>query len=162
MCVWSFYSMCDDNMDIITALRDMIDVRDGFKTCAYYTNNNVEDVINDIFLTWNVKLTGFFLLYHCFLLQCFFYCEWRYYNNNNLFILQVLHVTRILVPQSPVPYARHTQSQAMPEGLCVFSLSCTRSWPTITVSRLIIVSTGVLHQIIMILLAAGESVPVSF
>ncbi len=38
----------------------MIDERDGFKTCAYYTNNDVEDVINDIFLNWNVKLTGFF------------------------------------------------------------------------------------------------------
>ncbi len=36
-----FYSMCDDNMDIITVLRDMIDVRDGFKTCAYYTHNDV-------------------------------------------------------------------------------------------------------------------------
>ncbi len=43
-------SMCDDNMDIITISRDMIHVRDGFKTCAYYTNNDVEDVINDICL----------------------------------------------------------------------------------------------------------------
>ncbi len=42
-----FYSMCDDNMDI-TVLRDMIDVRDGSKTGAYYTNNDIEDVINDI------------------------------------------------------------------------------------------------------------------
>ncbi len=50
-CVYDhFYSMCDDNMDIITVLRDMIDVRDGFKTCAYYTNNDIEDVINDICL----------------------------------------------------------------------------------------------------------------
>ncbi len=40
--------MCDDNMDIITVLRYMIDVRDGFKTSAYYTNYDVEDVINDI------------------------------------------------------------------------------------------------------------------
>ncbi len=48
-CVYDhFYSMCDDNMDIITVLRDMIDVIDGFKTCAYYTHNDVEDVINDI------------------------------------------------------------------------------------------------------------------
>ncbi len=32
-CVYDhFYSMSDDNMDIITVLRDMIDVRDGFKT----------------------------------------------------------------------------------------------------------------------------------
>ncbi len=45
-----FYSTCDDNMDIITVLRDMIDVRDGFKTCAYYTHNDVGDVINDICL----------------------------------------------------------------------------------------------------------------
>ncbi len=45
-CVYDhFYSMYDDNMDIITVLRDMI-----FKTCAYYTNNDVEDVINDICL----------------------------------------------------------------------------------------------------------------
>ncbi len=45
-CVYDhFYSMCDDNIDIITVLRDMIDVRDGFKACAYYTNNDVEDVI---------------------------------------------------------------------------------------------------------------------
>ncbi len=42
--------MCDDNMDIITVLRDTIDVRDGFETCAYYSNNDVEDVINDICL----------------------------------------------------------------------------------------------------------------
>ncbi len=49
----NFYSMCDDNMDTITVLRD---VRDSFKTCAYYTNNDVEDVINDICLYWNVKL----------------------------------------------------------------------------------------------------------
>ncbi len=35
------YSMCDDNTDIITVLRDMIDVRDGFETCAYYTNKYV-------------------------------------------------------------------------------------------------------------------------
>ncbi len=55
-----FYSMCDDNMDIITVLRDMIDVRDGFKTCAYNTNNEVEDGINQICLNWNVKLTVFF------------------------------------------------------------------------------------------------------
>ncbi len=44
------HSMCDDNMDIITVLRDMIDVRDGFKTCAYYTNNDIDDVIDDIYL----------------------------------------------------------------------------------------------------------------
>ncbi len=50
-CVYDhFYSMCDDNMYIITVLRDMIDVRNGLKTCAYYTNNDVEDVINDICL----------------------------------------------------------------------------------------------------------------
>ncbi len=50
--------MCDDNMDIITVLRD---VRDGFKTCAYYNNNNeIEDVINDTCLNRNLKLTGFF------------------------------------------------------------------------------------------------------
>ncbi len=37
-CVYdNFYGMCDDNMDIITVLRHMIDVRDGFKTCTYYT-----------------------------------------------------------------------------------------------------------------------------
>ncbi len=42
-----YYSMCDDNMDIITVLRDMIDMTYGFKTCAHYTNNDVEDVIND-------------------------------------------------------------------------------------------------------------------
>ncbi len=50
-CVYDhFYSMCDDNMDIITVLNDMIDVTDGLKTCAYYTNNDVEDVINHICL----------------------------------------------------------------------------------------------------------------
>ncbi len=50
-CVYDhLYSMCDDNMAIITVLRDMIYVRDGFKTCAYYTHNDVEDVINDICL----------------------------------------------------------------------------------------------------------------
>ncbi len=48
MCERSFNSMCDDNMDIITDLMDMIDVRDGFKTCACYINNDVEDVINHI------------------------------------------------------------------------------------------------------------------
>ncbi len=50
-CVYDhFYRMCVDNMDIITVLRDMIDMRDGFKTCAYYTNNDVENVVNDICL----------------------------------------------------------------------------------------------------------------
>ncbi len=50
-CVYDhFYSMCDDNMDIITVLRDMINVRNAFQTCAYYTHNDVEDVINDIYL----------------------------------------------------------------------------------------------------------------
>ncbi len=50
-CVYDqVYSTCDDNMDIMTVLRDMIDVRDGFKTCAYYTNNDIEIVINDICL----------------------------------------------------------------------------------------------------------------
>ncbi len=44
----------------------MIYVRDVFKTCVYYNNNDVEDVINDICLNWNVKLTVFLL----FLLQC--------------------------------------------------------------------------------------------
>ncbi len=43
-------STCDDNMEIITVLRDIIDVRDCFKTCAQYTNNDVEDAINDICL----------------------------------------------------------------------------------------------------------------
>ncbi len=70
-CVYDhFYSMCDDNMDIITVLSDMIDVRDGFKACAYYTHNDVEDVINDICLNWNVKLTVSFLIVALFLLQC--------------------------------------------------------------------------------------------
>ncbi len=45
-----FYSICDDNKDIITVLKDMLDLRDGFKTCAYYTNNDIEDVINHICL----------------------------------------------------------------------------------------------------------------
>ncbi len=50
-CVYDhLYSMCDDNMCIITVLRNMIHVRDDFKTCAYYTNNDIEDVINDICL----------------------------------------------------------------------------------------------------------------
>ncbi len=50
-CVYDhFYSMCYDNMDIITVLKDMIDVKDGFKTCTHYTNNDVEDVINHICL----------------------------------------------------------------------------------------------------------------
>ncbi len=28
----------------VMTIRDMINMRDGFKTCAYYTNNDVEDV----------------------------------------------------------------------------------------------------------------------
>ncbi len=37
-CVYDhFHSMGDDNLDIITVLRDMIDVRDGFKNlCLLY------------------------------------------------------------------------------------------------------------------------------
>ncbi len=65
-----FYSMCDDNMDMITVLRDMIGVRDDFKTCAYYTNNDIEDVINDICLNWNVKLTVFFNCTIVFIAKC--------------------------------------------------------------------------------------------
>ncbi len=61
MCVYDhFYSMCDDNMDIITVLRDMIDVRDGFKTSAYYTNNDVEDVINYICIELKCKINWVF------------------------------------------------------------------------------------------------------
>ncbi len=70
-CVYDhFYSMCDDNMDIITVLRDIIYVRDGFKTYAYYINNDVEDVINDICLNRNVKLTGFFNCTIIFIVMC--------------------------------------------------------------------------------------------
>ncbi len=58
--------MCDDNMDIITVLRDMID----FKIYAYYTNNDVENVVNDICLNWNVKLTGFFNCTIVFIEMC--------------------------------------------------------------------------------------------
>ncbi len=59
-CVYDhFYNMCDDNMDIITVLRDMIDVRDAFKTYAYYTNNDVEDVINDICLNCKINWVFF-------------------------------------------------------------------------------------------------------
>ncbi len=57
MTIWSLlhvydylYSICNDNMDFITVLRDMIDVRNGFKTCSYFTNNDVGDVINHICL----------------------------------------------------------------------------------------------------------------
>ncbi len=60
-CVYDhFYSMCDDNMDIITVLRDTIDVRDGFKTSAYYTNNDVEDVINYICIELKCKINWVF------------------------------------------------------------------------------------------------------
>ncbi len=45
----------------------MIDVRDGFKT---YTHNDVENVINDICLNWNVKLTGFFNCTIVFIAMC--------------------------------------------------------------------------------------------
>ncbi len=57
-------------MAIITVLRDMIDERDGFKTCAYYTNNDVEDVINDNGLNLNVKLTAFFNCTIVFIAMC--------------------------------------------------------------------------------------------
>ncbi len=46
-------------MDIITVLRDTIDVRDGFKTCAYYTNTDVQDVINDISFKMKCKINCF-------------------------------------------------------------------------------------------------------
>ncbi len=36
-------------MDIMSVLNDTIDVRDGFKNCGYFTINEVEDVINDMF-----------------------------------------------------------------------------------------------------------------
>ncbi len=50
LCMIIFYSMCEDNMGNITVLRDMISVRYGFKTCAYYTNNEMDYVINDVCL----------------------------------------------------------------------------------------------------------------
>ncbi len=63
--------MCDDSMDIITVLRDMIDVRDGFKTCVDYTNIDVEDVINEICLNRNVKLIVLFFYYTIvFIVMC--------------------------------------------------------------------------------------------
>ncbi len=73
-------------MDIITVLRDMIDVRDGFKTCAYYTNKDIEYVINHICLNWNVKFTGFFLIVPLFLLQCV---------NKDIIIINLLSVSQI-------------------------------------------------------------------
>jgi hypothetical protein len=50
-CVYNeFYCMCEDNIDDIAVLRDMIDVRDGFKTCELFTTDEVIDIINDICL----------------------------------------------------------------------------------------------------------------
>ncbi len=70
MCIIIFKACVMDSMDIITVLRDMIDVRDGFKICAYYINNDIEDVINDICLNWNVKLTTFFNCTIVFIAMC--------------------------------------------------------------------------------------------
>ncbi len=42
--------MYDDHMDIISVLKDMIDVRNGIKKNVYFTRDEIEDVINDICL----------------------------------------------------------------------------------------------------------------
>ncbi len=37
-CVYDiFYNTCDDHMDIILVLKDMVDVKDAFNTCDYFT-----------------------------------------------------------------------------------------------------------------------------
>ena len=47
-CVYNeFYSMCEDNTNVIHILPDMIDVRDGLKL---FTTDEVIDIINDICL----------------------------------------------------------------------------------------------------------------
>ncbi len=61
----------------------MIDVRDGFKTCAYYANNEVEDVINDICLNKNVKLT-IFVIVALFVLHCL--------NKDIIIIIKMFHI----------------------------------------------------------------------
>ncbi len=63
----------------ILVLKDIIDVSDGFKTCAYFTTDEVEDVQNNIFLHWNVKLTVtvFLSLFRgggCIILLCLLQC----------------------------------------------------------------------------------------
>ncbi len=58
-------------MNIISILKDKIDVRDGFKIYSYFTTDEVEDVINDIYLIWNVTFAVFGVLYRTIvLLQC--------------------------------------------------------------------------------------------
>ncbi len=41
--------MCDDHMDIISVLKDTIDVRDDYKSCHCFTTDDVEDVILGFF-----------------------------------------------------------------------------------------------------------------
>ncbi len=77
--------MCGEIMDIISALKNMIDVRegDGVKDVRDMRNHTdeVEDVVNDIRLKWNVKLGGFSLwgvLYDCFFCNLgikYYYCN---------------------------------------------------------------------------------------
>jgi len=43
-----FYTMCENQHDIVSVLRDMIDIRDGFKSCEYFTKDDVEDIIHEI------------------------------------------------------------------------------------------------------------------
>ncbi len=56
------YDESHSNMDIITVTRDINYVREGFKNCVYYTNNEIEDVINGICLHRNVKFSVFLIV----------------------------------------------------------------------------------------------------
>ncbi len=97
-CVYDdFYSMCDEHMDIFSVLKDRIDVRDDFKTCAYFTTDDVEDVINDIYLNWNVKGT-FWRVLNCtivFLLQCV---------NKDIILLKLIEVIHVNIFQYSYVY----------------------------------------------------------
>ena len=43
-----FYNMCENQHDIVSVLRDMIEIRDGFKSCEYFTKDDLEDIIHEI------------------------------------------------------------------------------------------------------------------
>ncbi len=52
-------SKCDEMKDCVNVLKEMINIRDGFKQCYILSSDDIDFIIEDICINWflNVKLT---------------------------------------------------------------------------------------------------------
>ncbi len=63
-----FYSIPDEMSSNINVLKDMIDIRDGMKECAPLSVNDVNDIIDEIYLNWMECMFKF----NVYFLKCLF------------------------------------------------------------------------------------------